>query len=573
MSRRAAFILLALAGALFAADHTPSAPQPVMVVLYSRFFDHSHAKTNYERVQRLLALLDKLNTSHPNSGISALFQFSGTTSQLLEDENAQLALVDKIKDSARRGLVEIGYTGEDEPSYLHRPTADLLLADSGEARWKAKSDAARRFLTDFKDPVTGDPIPGLSGGLKRTQEIFGEAAFLSGANPSRTAQGGDTFVAHQIRRMNQNAVLTGIPVNDSRRGIEGSAVSAMVFSKIMSPEPLTSPEVFWADGFLRLSDVSLADNKPHSTDEGVEELKKAFGKLDRSHVRVVKLEIGSFARYLTKRADGTVLIDPMEWLYYHPDDPRMPPTMKPMVQQNVVEEGYRKEEAVLKWLLEEFLPGTPGSRIVSIHELARRAADPDGPNVNREQLRAMATTLQTHFSVASNQPPNYARAGSRFFSAAEAFELLAQALAGLDKTGSLPDSVKLSQVYGPIFIPFGGAANKGTVTVADVIHSAAQLDATLRNTTWKPVPDNALPALVHVGSLDLNSAQLLRLMALAYLDPVPQKALSLGGIPMHSRATFMFPKNAEMVDLGVGWTYKPALWHLEAAPPAPPAAK
>ncbi len=571
MSKPAAFTLLGLMGVfalgLFAANAAdPSPSQPVLIVLYSRFYDHSHSRTNYERIQRLLKLLDTLNSKYPKAGVSALFQFSGTTSQLLADENANLQLVDRIKDYEKRGLLEVGYTGEDEPSYLHRPKANLLLAKSPEDRWNAKSEAADHFLSDFKNPVTGDPVPGLSGGLKRTQEVFGPVSFLSGTNPSRMAQGGDSFVTNQIRRLNQTAVLMGIPTADPRRGIEGGAVSANQFSKAMSPEAHTSPEVFWADEFLRLSAISVVDNnKPHTTDESLDALKTVFAKLDRSHVRVVRLEIGSYLRYLTKRADGSVVIDPMEWLYYHPDDARIPPTLKPMVSQTAIEKGYENEEEVLKWLLGEFLAANPGSRVVSMHELSRLAADSEGGNVNHEQLKELATNLKIKFEAQSNQVPNYAQCGNRYFSLAESFELLAHALAVLEKKGSLPESEKSLPVYGPIYLPNTGFVNTGGVTVAEVIHSAAHLDARLSDSTWKTLPDNSIPAIIQVGSLQLNAGQFLRLMALAYLDPVPDRKIMLGGLVMYSQATFMFPSNSEIIDAGVGWTYKPAVLNVDAA--------
>ena len=551
MLKRVSLMFFAVSG-LFSASAPPDS-QPVWIVLYSRFYDHSHQHTTDERLQRLLPMLDKLHKQYPQSGISALFQFSGTVSQLMDEENAGLHLVDQLKDYSRRNLVDIGYTGEEEPSYLYRPKPSLLLAETPEARWAAKAEAAARFLTDYKNPVTGLPVPGLSGGLKRTQEVFGNVAFLTGLTMTL---GGDSPSTHEARKMIPAAVMGGVPGRDPKRGIESFAISAANFSKFMSPEPAEAPEVFWEDNFLRLSDTSLADISPHSTDEGPEALKKVFDKLDRSHPRVVKLEVAPYRRYLTRRADGSVVVDPLEWLYYHPDDPVIPLTMHAMVTQPDLEAGYKKDEATLKWLLEEFLPANPGSRFLSIRELAQMPATAE-PEVDAGQLKALASNLNEHFSKTPMQPPDFARAGTGFFTLAESFNLLAQALAGVEKTGSLPKSVALTPMWGPPTLPNGNGPT-GSVLVSAVIHAAAQIAPKLANTEWKRVPSNAVPVTVPVGSLQVNAAQFLRLMAQAYLDPSGDKTLQVSGITLTTRSSFMFPINTAITDQSNSWTVKPA---------------
>ena len=553
MLKHAALLLLASFPGLFAAEPAP-APQPVLIVLYSRFYDHSHQHTTDERLQRLLPMLDRLRKQYPQSGISALFQFSGTVSQLMDEENAGLHLVDQLKDYSRRNLVDIGYTGEEEPSYLYRPKPNLLLAETPEARWEAKAEAAERFLTDFKNPVTGLPVPGLSGGLKRTQEVFGNVAFLTGVT---TTVGGDSPSTHEVRRMIPTAVMGGIPPADPKLAITGFEVSADNFSKFMSPDPEDSPEVFWEDNLLRVSDTSLTDNKPHSTDEGPDALKKVFEKLDRSHVRVVKLEVAAYKRYLTRRADGSVVADPLEWMYYHPDDPVIPSQLHAMASQTAIEAGYKQDEATLKWLIEEYLPANPGSRFISVHELAQLPV-PGDSEIGAEQLKALAADLNQQFVKRPMEPPDFGRAGASFFTLAESFDLLAQALAGVDKTGSLPKSVALTPVYGPLTLPNDMGPRTGYVPVSAVIKAAAQIAPNLADREWKLVPANAVPAMIQVGSLRLNAAQFLHLMAQAYLDPSPDKSLAVNAVTLTARSSFMFPKNTAITDQGNSWSFKPA---------------
>jgi len=553
MFKQVALSLTAFCGLLAAA---PPASEPVYVVLYSRFYDHSHQHSTDERIQRLLPMLDRWQKKYPQAGVSALLQFSGTVSEVLEEENPALHLVDQLKDLSSKGLVDLGYTGEDEPSYLYRPKPDLLLANTPELRWSARAEAAERFLTDFKNPITGLPVPGLSGGAKRTKEVFGNVAFLSGIT---TTIGGDSPAIHEAQKINPSAIMVGLPGGDPRRGIEGYAFSATNFAKFMSPDPSESPEMFWEDNMVRLSDLSLADTKPRSTDEDLDTLKKAFAHLDRSHVRIIKLEVASYRRYLAKRADGSIVSDPLEWLYYHPDDPVMPVNMHGLLTQTEIENSYRKDEAAMKWLLEEYFPANPGSRFISIHELAAFSAPPADNDVDPAQLKALATDLEQKFSQMPMQAPDYGRAGNTFFTLAESFKVLAQ---GLSNKSAI---AQLTPMYGPLTLPADVGATTGSVTVSAVQSAATQIVPKLSNTAWKRVPENAVPGVIEVGSLRLNAAQFLRLMAQAYLDPSPDKKLYVNFVNLSNRAIFMYPKNTQLSDQSNAWTFKPAVLHMDSS--------
>ena len=510
---------------------------------------------NDERAARLLSILDKLRAKYPDSGISGLFEFSGAMSQALAERDHANHGVQKLREAAGRGLIDIGYTGEEEPSYLYRPHADLLLTHTPEERWAAEVEAAERFLTDFKDPVTGRPVPGLTGGLKRMQEVFGEAAFIRGLTDT---VGGDSAITHALRKLNTNGMLMGIPPTDPRRGIESYGASSNAFSLGVSPDPNTSPEVFWEDGSLRLSDFSMTDNRPHSTDDLLDTLKKAFAGLDRTKARVITLEFGGYRRYLAKRPDGSILYDPMEWMYFHPDHPDFPLTMKAYVTDPVLEKGYQNEEAVLSWLLDEYLPANPGSRFVSISDLRKMAGPELPPQVDWSQIKAMAADFDAQFQKHPNRTSDFIRAGNRFFSNAEAFELMVQALAEVDKSGAPPQSLKPIPMSGPIVVPNDMGPIKGSVTVRDVLHAATVLAPLLRNTEWKVIPDNAVPAYIQTGAVKVNSAQFLRPQPSAIVHLSPDKHLPLTANEAHSDLTYRYPKNTPIPDQGLGWTLKPA---------------
>ena len=78
-------------------------------------------------------------------------------------------------------------------------------------------------------------------------------------------------------------------------------------------------------------------------------------------------------RYLGKRPDGSVIWDPMEWMYFHPDQPSVPGYHEALGPQGVVERATRTSRQFSNWLLTEYLPANPGSRFLSVHELAKMA--------------------------------------------------------------------------------------------------------------------------------------------------------------------------------------------------------
>jgi hypothetical protein len=255
----------------------------------------------------------------------------------------------------------------------------------------------------------------------------------------------------------------------------------------------------------------------------------------------------------------------MEWLYYHPDNPRIPVSMKPLAQQGDIERAYKRDEATLSWLLDEFFPANPGSRFVSIHELAKWT-QPDNSEVSAEQIKALASDLDARFREMPMEVPSFARSGDTYFSLAESFGLFSTALAGMGETAALPKQVKLTHPYGPIEIPEDNmGVTVASFTVRDVMRAAAQIAPKMRSSEWKLVPDNAVPYTFQVGNVSLNAGQFLRAMAQACLDPTPDKILKTNAILMYSRAAFMYPKNIPLSFLSSGWTFKPAVLAYQSA--------
>ena len=132
-----------------------------------------------DRLRHILPEVERYRQSHPEAHISATILFSGAVSKSLQDRNGQTHIVDFVKDYIRRGVIEVGYDGTDEPTYDVRPMLKLSLLQSPQERWKQRQTVADEFLAEARDPLTGAPASG-TGGLKEMQEVFGKAAYIKG---------------------------------------------------------------------------------------------------------------------------------------------------------------------------------------------------------------------------------------------------------------------------------------------------------------------------------------------------------------------------------------------------------
>ncbi len=545
-----------LAVARPAGAETPNSKQPVLILLYSRFEDYSQMYPVNDRVIRLLSQVERFRKQYPQQSITPVFQFSGAMSNAIHSLSDQQEIKKLLREGAAKGLFEYGYAGDLEPTPRNRPLPETLTAETPEERWTARDEAANRFLTEYKDPVTGNPVPGLSGGVKAEQQIFGPPAILSGLS---LKLGSDSAFVHELKRMKIDGVLWGLPEPNPARGIHGYAGSVTGFSKAMSPIGETSPEVYWDDNFLRSSDFGQTDLRVFSTTEELAKLKEAFGKIDRSHLRVVHLEYGSYVRYLRLNAEGQPRFHPLFWVWDHPQEPVMPNAIPSMLGMNDITPKYQAEEATMKWLLEEFLPANPGSRFVSATELKRMAVTPLNTEISRKEMAGAVDDLLASYERMGASPPNWARSGDSFFSLADMFSMLVQSLAKQN-----PETVRLTELYGPLLFLEGTGPVSGEVSVGAVRRAAGELAPKLADTAWKPVPSNVTPVEIAVDGLKLNAAQFLGLMAQAWRSKSPDEKLRVLPRYMHSAAAELYPHHIAREDMGNMWTCRPARLRLNA---------
>lgn len=586
----------AVAGGLLAMPEP--AREPVFVYLHADITDHVNIDLSEDRLRRLLPMLEKYRKEHPEARVSATVLFSGAASDALAQRNSETHIVDFVKDYIRRGVIEPGYDGADEPTYRTRPMLDFSNAKTVDERWMVRSAAAEKMLAEARDPLTGSSVEGKSGGLKRMQEVFGNAAYITGVaplinigpvgravtkadlGPSPTSMGApsatpppvpkipvptiipeigvDSEIVREVHRYNTNAIMLGLP-EDNPAMIAGFGGGEEGFAKLMSPGAETSPEVYWQDNVLRLSEVSNT-NEAAAEAAGdfhgltADETKKDFGDLNRSKIQVVRVELAD-ERYYLQHAFTKDDEYALKYAYDHPDNPKLPADAR--VHKAEVDAAYAKEEGTLKWLAEDFFPANQGSRFVSNADLQKMAVPSTGYSLSLDGLRAGVTELLNKWGV-DTFPPPYMKADGHYLSLADAFQVMTDALAELDRSGKLPASVQVTEVWGPEHTPGAHGPNVGEVTPASVAHVCAGLVERLHDTSAGPVPKNSIPAVVTVDGINMNAAQFLRLMAAALVAPSTDTKLRVRMTYMYPGQATLVPKTRIMSEMGGSWTVKPA---------------
>jgi len=286
-------------------------------------------------------------------------------------------------------------------------------------------------------------------------------------------------------------------------------------------------------------------------------MKAAIDKADRSRMHVVHVELASELDYLQPAFIKGSEFPPLQYCYNHPESPRLPSDA--LLPAAEVDAAYAKEEAALKWLVTDFFPADPGSRMVSSAELMHMAVPPTGFSISVAGLRtALADYLKTagHNTIL---PPIF-QADGHYLSLANIFQVLTDALADFSRTGKFPESVKVVQEYGPVRLLLGHGPNVGEVSVASVARVCAQIDAGLHDDSPGKLPRNVIPVSLNVEGISMNPAQFLRLMALALVAPSPDAdvKLQVRMLYPYTGVLISYPKTRVFTDAGFGWTLKPA---------------
>jgi hypothetical protein len=525
--------------------------QPVYIYLFGRFADFVNIEVTEKRIRESLHLVDTYRQAHGGLNVSATILLSGALSQALAERNSKTGIKDYILDHVRRGVIELGYDGADEPTYKRRPVAGVSGEETAEQRWLARVHALERFLTESRD-LFGLEQKGKSGGLKAMQEVFGEAACITGLTQEL---GGDSEAVHALSRHNTKAIMWGIPDPDPARNIHGYRGSAESFGYLMSPAAHFSPELNWVDNVLRSSETSDAAIRLVSLAEGPQGIRGVLEKLARKHIRIVHVEIGDRRMYLSEAYRSGFLYPPLRYAYDHPDRPQLP--AEAAAEERELAASMAKQKAALEWLAGEFLPANAGSRFVSSSGLKGMTPTLIGETIAAAELKNAAHEFLKSWAT-ETYLLSHIQIGDRHLSLADSFYVLANALAARHRTGKLPESVQVAPVFGPLETPADYGPALGKVAASSVDRLCAVLADRLNDRTWKAVPANMIPARLEIDGIRINGAQFLKLMFASLVAPSPETRINVQMTNMHSIAALVYPRMRQPIDQGGTWTFRPA---------------
>jgi hypothetical protein len=283
-------------------------------------------------------------------------------------------------------------------------------------------------------------------------------------------------------------------------------------------------------------------------------MKTLLDKLDRSHVRIIHVEVSDVRMYLDPNYREGFLYPPTRLAYDHPDQPYLPKGAR--LPEKDVTEAYARQDALLKWLAEEFLPANPGSRFVSSTDLKELTSPSLGADIPVDALTKATSELLKTWGTDLN-PPTYLEVAGRYLSLADSFAILVNVLSERN-SGRSPKSVRLAKVYGPLEVPSDHGPALGAVPVSSITRVCSKIVDKLNDQTWHPVPNNVVPAWLEVEGIRVNAAQFLRLMLEALVASTPETKLNVKMTNMLTYPGIMYPKTRVPQDQGGTWTYKPA---------------
>jgi hypothetical protein len=397
------------------------------------------------------------------------------------------------------------------------------------------------------------------------QEVFGPAAAVRGVvlqlpnmYGPMDETGSDAEIVNNLRQLDETAMVAGLTESDlSHTSGSNFRPWANVFSRAMSPGANTSPELFWEEGVLRLSETSMNDWPTRRADDGLAKLKDALAGLDRSHVRILRIELGGQRIYVKPLVPPAArLTMPLAWAYSHPNSPLYPAELRYSGAE--LEARYAEQEAVLKYLVSEFLPANPGSHFVSIANLKAMAKPGSGYDLPFTTLHEAVVEMLASWGDKS-APPIYVKAGNGYLSLAELFEVMTDALAQHSRSGNFPASVHVGRVFGPLVTAQPQPPVSGEVTAESVARECGKLIDALHDDSWSKIPHNTIPSPVEIDGLTLTPAQFLRLMADAIVAPAPATRLSVRPVDMFAGELVTFGHRRPSGEMGAPWTYKPAV--------------
>ncbi|MCX6546339.1 MAG: hypothetical protein NTV05_18255 [Acidobacteria bacterium] len=538
-----------------------AAKAPIYVMLQTTVDDVLNVPVSMERLPRALGQIDRLQARAGAFHPTCLVQFTGVAADRLADQNDGTHLVDAINDGARRGLVEVGYDGTEEPALAARPRPNLRGADTPEKRYLARLEATQWFLTEWKHPYSGEPDPSRTGGFKRVLEVFGRVDFARGATFEPWHAG---EMVHALEALGSRPALAGFLETTAypARHLDGYRGGVPIVSNMLAADERCAPEVFFLDTALRVSDYGALGERVFNAYDGPEALDKLVGGLDRSRPHVIQIRLGHPGVYAKPGFGARNYLTPLEYAYDNVKVPDLPAGV--MRSREERETMYAQEDAVLDWLVTTFFPANAGSRFVSIRELSGRAEYGLSDPVTRAELTAVAASLIAQIESAQGQLPPFVRGATRYFSLADVFGLLVTALGDAPAPAEWPAHSQSLRLFGPIEIADPARQATGArIPMGALVRQCATVRAALTAGEWTAVPRNTVPSYVMVGGVRLTAAQFLRAMAEAYVARPGTPDVEIKWVSSNNVFGETFAPTRAVSDKGGTWTARPAVIRMD----------
>jgi hypothetical protein len=530
------------------------APRPVYVFMYSNYDDPFNDGISNERYDALLPMMEALETDNPEMSPTVNILLSG--GDLGNPGNAKASTLSNLTGALMtEEYLDLGYSAFHEPTYSTNPLYDDLYRAWG---WDERVVALDHLLSKARDPLTGEDLPTGSGGLKLFLSQLGTPTSVAGV-------GEDASQLHAIDRYDRDALILGIDDGPSGVGttVEDSYAGTLV--SMLSEDPSTPYGVYWEGGRLHLA-LDDAGLSPVLARDGMSASETAMNDLDRRRVNVVPVLVMDTGTYCnaSKVVLGDPVLSPTQWAYSHPGAPQLPSEATYGADER--QARYDATCATMDWLASGFLPET-GGRFLSPTDVGTMVDPGSGITVSAAEMATAADDLivrrnALHFPDWVGISWGYCRGDYQYFSLADMYGLLVQALAAYSEEGTLPTTVDLVDVFGPRGeAPPSQPWNR--VLLDSVVAEAGRQVGAITDPHWRVDPLGAVPTTSSPGGIELNAMEFLLLMAEAYIilfegDAPANPLLNLFPTVQWPVTRSVLEADGRVTDTGSSWMVKPA---------------
>jgi hypothetical protein len=432
----------------------PLADAPSYLFLFTHTEDPFNDELSEERYWRIGAMLEDLAAEYPDLDPIWTIEFMGADAEAVASRNSETGLVDYLLSLNDQGLVEFGYHAHHEPTYTNRPQNQL----SAEPTYDEVYDALWTWVTCRKDPTRGGCIAERGGGIDQILETFGQVTIVTGLGHSDGVQVERSAGSQAVRELLPDRLLSfGFPDHGSLTSSADYTAVRDGLLALLTPTHETSSGTFWMDNSIRINDsASLEGVDTGGLSDGAGPLAASLDAIDGTRSFVLNLGIADKYLYTVESTS------PTRYGYTNPASPELPPGLLQTNQER--EKGYAFTNVALDYLAER-MTGDPGAlQFVNATGVIGLFTSDDYWNVDAEELEQIALWNLNNWE---GRPPNWAYDGEDFYSLADAFALLADAL-----SGTTPPETRVSNTYGPWSVSIGQTA-EANVPVADLRSFAA----------------------------------------------------------------------------------------------------